>query len=114
MKHSLLLVCALLVTLGGCGAPTNPNLPDYELVGSQAVMRIVHVAESVVGDDNALWAVADDLRRESGARILHVMFWTDRSQTPTRLPMTSQQVESMRVVININDNTILRALERQP
>ena len=104
------IVCGLLLTIVGCGLPS--NVPPHEVIGTQAALRMVLVSTEVLADDEYLWAIADYLGRNE--RILRVMFWTDRLLTPSSMPMNPQQLESMRVLIGTNRNINLRELERQP
>ncbi len=100
----------------GCGPlPTSsepassPSLPAYDVVGRQGIVRMVHISADVLLSDDALWAIADELL---SGRAIQAMFWTDRSRTPTSLPMTTGQVESLRAQININEYSGLRELVR--
>jgi len=83
---------------------------SYEILGGQAIFTFVEVDPQTGVSDSELARLSNQIC--DGEPVCGVMYWTDRSEAATELPMTEAQLESMLAQFNINRNTGLEELVR--
>jgi hypothetical protein len=86
--------------------------PAFEVVGQQGIVRFVVVSDPVSKQDDALWKIADDLRRDTPNQAIQAMFWTDRRTAATGLPLSDEALRTQVAQINVNPVTSVRELRR--
>jgi hypothetical protein len=87
-------------------------VPLHEVVGQQGIVRLVLVSSRIAEQDEALWQIADYLRRDTPGQAVQVMFWTDKASAATGLPLTDRAVETQVAQVNINPASNHRELRR--
>jgi hypothetical protein len=88
-RQVLLLLCALVTIPSAVGAQApsavrrvRDPLPGryIEVIGRQGLIgRFVIVSPDVASQDDALFEIAEYLRRDIPVQIIQAMFWTDRA-----------------------------------
>ena len=101
------MCCLVLV-----GCSSGNAVPPHEVVGQQGIVRLIVISPELADQDEALWQIADDLRRDTPNQAIQAMFWTNKADAATGLPLTDRALETQVAQIDINPVTSHRELTR--
>lgn len=95
-------ISVLAFSLFGC-AIFGAASAQYEIIDTQGIFRFVVVDKSISSDRAALRSIAKNIC--SGDAICKVLFWDNKNQAATSLPMTDTQASAQVADYSFNENT---------
>lgn len=90
------------------GESQQPSAPDWELVRTQGMMKLVVVSQAKEARRDVYQAAIGALCAPS--QFCYILFWSDRRRVPRQLPMSDAEVAAQVAVYTRNPRTGLDEL----